>query len=53
MATPIRLPLSPRQAAALETLLNHQLDGSFPPALDELQALREVAEKLGTLREQR
>lgn len=53
MATPIRLPLSARQAAALATLLSHGLDGSYPPALDELQALREVAEKLDTLRESR
>lgn len=52
MATnPIRLPLSPRQAAALKTALNHLLDGKYPPALDELVALREVAEKLDTLRE--
>lgn len=49
--TPIRLPLSPRQAAALATLLNHQLDDSFPPSLDELMALREVAEKLATLKD--
>lgn len=41
-ATPIRLPLSQRQAAALATLLNHELDGSFPPALDELQAFSDV-----------
>lgn len=51
--TPIRLPLSPRQAAALATLLNHQLDDSFPPSLDELMALREVAEKLATLKDSR
>lgn len=52
-ATPIRLPLSPRQAAALTTLLNHQLDDSFPPSLDELMALREVAKKLSDLKESR
>jgi hypothetical protein len=48
---PIRLPLTDRQAAALTTLLNHQLDDSFEPVLDELMALREVADNLAVLRE--
>lgn len=49
-ATQQRLPLTPRQSAALKTALAHLLDGTYPPALDELSALREVAEKLDTLR---
>lgn len=50
-ATQQRLPLTPRQAAALKTALDHLLDGKHPPELDELSALREVAGKLDTLRE--
>lgn len=52
MATPIRLPLSQRQADALEKALDEAGRGQ-PTWLnpDELAALREVAEKLKTLRE--
>lgn len=48
MATLLRLPLSQRQADALAALLDPDLD---PPTPDQVAALREVAEKLGTLRE--
>jgi len=48
MPTLLHLPLSPRQAAALAALLDPNLD---PPTPDQVAALREVAEKLKTLRE--
>ena len=54
MANPIRLPLSPRQAEALSTLLEYWPGGLRWDRLltdpDVVQALREVAEKLSTLR---
>jgi hypothetical protein len=54
MPTPLRLPLSPRQAEALAALL----DLTTAPFVDgltyeQLAAVREVAEKLATLRETR
>lgn len=53
MATPIRLPLSARQAEALAKGLEHLWDRRSPlPSVDELAAVREVAEKLDTLRGQ-
>lgn len=51
--TPIRLPLSDRQADALDHLLaefHPSSDVNLAP--DEVAALREVAGKLDTLREQ-
>ena len=54
MANPIRLPLSQRQAEALSTLLEYWPVGHRVKAIDDpdvAQALREVAEKLSTLRE--
>jgi hypothetical protein len=53
MATPIRLPLSARQAEVLAKGLEHLRDRRAPlPSVDEAAALREVAEKLDTLRNQ-
>lgn len=49
MATPIRLPLSARQAEALAQLLDEFTVGDT----ETQRALREVAEKLDTLRESR
>lgn len=53
MSTPIRLPLSQRQAAALAVLLEwfDGFGGGVVDDPDELAALREVAGKLDTLRE--
>ena len=53
MANPIRLPLSPRQAEALAKWLPFVAGGLAVTDPDELAALREVAEKLSTLREGR
>lgn len=52
MSTPIRLPLSPRQVEALDAYLD-KLSAPYVDGLtyDQLSALREVAEKLDTLRE--
>jgi hypothetical protein len=51
---PIRLPLSPRQADALTALLEMRLGAELIAELgaDGVQALREVAGKLDTLKEQ-
>ena len=52
MSNPIRLPLTQRQAEALAKLLERfGHPGTVP--VDEGVALREVAEKLSTLREGR
>jgi hypothetical protein len=55
MATPIRLPLSPRQAEALSSLLETWLASGhrWQPlgGPDLAQALREVRDKLDNLRE--
>ena len=55
MPNPIRLPLSPRQADALSVLLTKRLGAELITELgaDHVQALREVAEKLETLKESR
>ena len=53
MANPIRLPLSPRQALALAVLLDVSRNGAELLEGPEVEALREVAEKLSTLREGR
>lgn len=51
--TPVRLPLSDRQADALGKLLDEFGSSlSADPAADVTAALREVAGKLDTLREQ-
>ena len=51
-ATPIRLPLSARQAAALAKALEEAGDGMTGLTFDDLQALREVADKLDMLKGQ-
>jgi hypothetical protein len=54
MATAVRLPLTDRQAEALAKGLEYLRDRRSPlPSVDELAALREVAEKLDALRESR
>jgi hypothetical protein len=51
--TPVRLPLSDRQADALVKWLAYLFDRRQPlPSVEEFAALREVAGKLDTLREQ-
>lgn len=52
--TPVRLPLSDRQADALGKLLGLRLGSDLIAELgaDGVRALREVAGKLDTLREQ-
>jgi hypothetical protein len=52
MPTPIRLPLSPRQAEALDAYLA-KLSAPYVDGLtyEQLAALREVAEKLQNLRD--
>jgi uncharacterized protein YgfB (UPF0149 family) len=51
-ATQKRLPLTPRQADALAKWLPFLFHGLAVTDPDELAALREVAGKLDTLREQ-
>lgn len=52
VSTPVRLPLSDRQADALVVGLAWLTGGQKLPNVDEIHALREVAGKLDTLREQ-
>lgn len=51
VSTPIRLPLSQRQAEALARLLSGGISTSPLVTPDDAAALREVAGKLDTLRE--
>ena len=53
MANPIRLPLTQRQAEAVQKALEEAGDDLTGLSYDELAAVREVAEKLSTLREGR
>lgn len=52
-ATPIRLPLSRRQAEAVAKWLPFLIGGLAVTDPDEVAALREVAEKLATLKDSR
>lgn len=50
--TPVRLPLTKRQADALAKVLEYLVDDAPMLNEDEFAAAREVAGKLDTLREQ-